>query len=189
MLVVGLSVAVVWLGRRHPFLFTGWFWFVGALIPAIGLVQVGNQSMADRYTYLPLIGLFIILAWGMGELGAGRGRPGQLMVLAALFLLVACGLRTRDQIGYWRNSETLFRRALAVTQNNFVAFDGLGLCLLERGQTAEAIDCYDKSLQIKPDNPNALYNLGNASSGPAIRTPPWTNSAAPAKSRRPEPTS
>ena len=162
LLVIGLSVAAVWLGRRFPFVFTGWFWFVGTLIPVIGLVQVGNQSMADRYTYVPLIGVFIILAWGMGELCASRRLPGQFMVMAALFLLVASALRTRDQTGHWRNSGTLFRHTLAVTQNNYIAYNDLGTYLSEVGQVTEAMDCYTKSLQINPDNSDALYNLGNA---------------------------
>jgi Flp pilus assembly protein TadD len=162
MLVIGLSVAAVRIGRGLPFVFTGWFWFVGTLIPVIGLVQVGNQSMADRYTYVPMIGLFIILAWGLGESCASRRLPRQLMIMAALFLLVASALRTRDQISHWQNSETLFRHTLAVTQNNSIAYNDLGTYLSKRGQMTEAMDCFTKSLQINPDNSDVLYNLGNA---------------------------
>ncbi len=162
MLVIGLSVAAVWLGRRFPFVFTGWFWFVGTLIPVIGLVQVGNQPMADRYTYVPLIGVFIILAWGLDESCASQRLPRQLIVIAALFLLVASALRARDQTGHWQNSGTLFRHTLAVTQNNYIAYNGLGTYLFNRRQMTEAMDCYTKSLQIKPDYPDALFNLGSA---------------------------
>jgi tetratricopeptide (TPR) repeat protein len=162
MLFIGISVAAVRVGRRFPFVFTGWFWFVVTLIPVIGLVQVGNQSMADRYSYVPLIGVFIILAWGMGESCANRRQPRQLMVVAAMLLLVASALRTRVQTGHWQNSGTLFRHTLAVTQNNSVAYNDLGSYLSKVGQVTKAIDCYTKSLQINPDNPDTLYNLGNA---------------------------
>jgi Tfp pilus assembly protein PilF len=161
LLVAGLSVAAVRVGRRFPFVFTGWFWFFGTLIPVIGLVQVGNQSMADRYSYVPLIGVFIILAWGMGESCVNRRLPRQLMVMAALFLLVASALRTRDQTGNWQNSGTLFRHALAVTRNNYIAYNNLGTYLSQMGQETNAMDCYTKSLQINPDNSDALYNFGN----------------------------
>ena len=162
-LVVGLSAIAVLFARKFPFLFTGWFWFVGTLVPVIGLVQVGIQSMADRYAYVPLIGLFIIFVWGFTELwrepagaknvdcGFGRRRSGcQLPV------------RTRHQLGYWRNNETLFRHALAVTENNYLAYNNLGTWLSKKGQIAEAMDYFHKSLQINPDNPDVLYNLGNA---------------------------
>ena len=98
-LVIGLSVAAVWLGRKFPFVSTGWFWFVGTLVPVIGLVQVGIQSMADRYTYVPLIGVFIILVWG---LGASVREPARAQAIDCMFLammvLVASALRTRDPI-------------------------------------------------------------------------------------------
>jgi Tfp pilus assembly protein PilF len=162
MLVIGLSVAAVWLGRRFPFVFTGWFWFVGTLIPVIGLVQVGNQSMADRYTYVPLIGIFIVVAWGWNEICANRHLPGPVAGILAAILLVACGLRTRDQISHWQNSGTLFSHAIAVTKDNHIAYNNLGTYLFSQGQVTEAMDCYTKSLQINPDNPEALYNLGNA---------------------------
>ena len=162
MLVIGLTVAAVWLGRRFPFVFTGWFWFIGTLIPVIGLVQVGNQSLADRYSYLPLVGLFVILAWGGWELWSRWRLPQSFLVLAVLLLLAAAAWQTRIQVGYWQNSETLFRHTLAVTQNNSIAWNNLGICLSSQGQVTEAMDCYTKSLQINPDNSDALYNMGNA---------------------------
>jgi Tfp pilus assembly protein PilF len=162
LLVIGLSVAAAGLGRRFPFVFTGWFWFVGTLVPVIGLVQVGNQSMADRYTYVPLIGIFIVVVWGGNELCTSRHLPKSVAGILAAILLAACGLRAKDQIGHWQNSGTLFRHALAVTQNNSIAWNNLGTYLSSQRQTTEAMDCYTKSLQINPDNPDALYNLGNA---------------------------
>jgi tetratricopeptide (TPR) repeat protein len=160
-LVVGLSAIAVLLARKFPFGFTGWFWFVGTLVPVIGLVQVGIQSLADRYTYLPLIGLFMVLIWSAGE----ACRHGRILKSAAIFLAViaiaACAWRTRCQLNYWQNDETLFRHALAVTKNNYLAYNNLGTWLSKRGQIAEAMDCFHKSLQINPDDSDVLYNLGN----------------------------
>ncbi len=161
-LVAGLSAIAVLFARRFPFFFTGWFWFAGTLVPVIGLVQVGDAAMADRYTYLPLIGVFIVLVWGAGAVCANWRLPGPLIIFLAAIILTACAWRTRDQSGYWKNSGTLFRHTLAVTENNYVACNDLGTWLSGNGQVAAAMDYFRKSLQIKPDNPDALYNLGNA---------------------------
>jgi Flp pilus assembly protein TadD len=161
-LVAGLTAAAVWLGRKLPFLPVGWFWFIGTLIPVIGLVQVGIQSMADRYAYVPLIGVFIILAWGLGAMCATRPVLRPWIVFLSAAILVACAFRTRAQLYYWQNNETLFRHTLAVTENNFLAYNNLGTWLSKKGQMDEAMDCFHKSLQINPDDPDVLYNLGNA---------------------------
>jgi protein O-mannosyl-transferase len=161
-LVFGLSAITILFARRFPFFFTGWFWFVGTLIPVIGLVQVGVQSMADRYTYLPLIGVFIIFAWGLAEANRWRQMPKTGLALLAVLVLLACAGRTRDQLSYWRNNEALFRHTLAVTQNNYVAYNNLGTWLAKDGRTREALDCFIQSLRVNPDDPDVLYNLGNA---------------------------
>jgi tetratricopeptide (TPR) repeat protein len=161
-LVVGLSAIAVLLARKFPFGFTGWFWFVGTLVPVIGLVQVGIQSMADRYTYVPLIGVFTILVWGLGAGCASRRVPRPLIIFLAMMVLVACAFRTRDQLRYWQNDEMLFRHTLAVTKNNYLAYNNLGTWLSKKGQIAEAMDCFHKSLQINPNDSDVLYNLGNA---------------------------
>ncbi len=161
-LVAGLSAIAILSARRFPFFFTGWFWFVGTLVPVIGLVQVGNAAMADRYSYLPLIGVFIIVVWGAGAVCASWRVPGPLVIFLAAIILTACAWRTRVQSGYWKDSGTLFRHTLAVTENNYVACNDLGTWLSGNGRVAEAMDCFRESLQIKPDNPDALYNLGNA---------------------------
>ena len=161
-LVAGLCVAAFWFGKKLPFVFVGWFWFLGMLVPVFGLVQVGFQFMADRYTYLPLVGLFLALVWGMGEIIA-RWRT---LALPAYFLgvvvLVACGAQTRNQLYYWQNGETLFRHAIAVTKNNYIAYNDLGYFLSKHGHLQEAIDNFRKALQIKPDYEPTLANLGNA---------------------------
>jgi Flp pilus assembly protein TadD len=161
-LVAGLSAIAVLFARRFPFFFTGWFWFAGTLVPVIGLVQVGIQSMADRYTYVPLIGLFIIFVWGLAETGMSRHVPKTLIAVLTAMVLVVSALRTRNQLSYWQNNETLFRHTLAVTENNYLAYNNLGTWLSKKGQIAEAMDCFHKSLQINPDNSDVLYNLGNA---------------------------
>ena len=161
-LVAGLSVAAVWLGRRFPFVPVGWFWFVGTLVPVIGLVQVGGQSMADRYTYLPLVGLFVILAWGGRELWLQWDWPKPFMVLATGLLLAAGAWQTRIQAGCWHNTEMLFQHALAVTQNNVVACNKLASFYSRQGRMTEAMDYYARALRINPDDANVLYDLGNA---------------------------
>jgi Flp pilus assembly protein TadD len=161
-LVIGLSIAAMWLGRKLPFVPVGWFWFVGTLIPTIGLVQVGGQSMADRYTYLPLVGLFVIIAWGGGELWSQRGWPKSLIALAAGLLLAAGAGQTRIQLASWQTTETLFLHALAVTKNNIVACNKLGSFYSRQGRTTEAMDYFARALQINPDDPDVLYDLGNA---------------------------
>jgi Flp pilus assembly protein TadD len=162
LLVAGFSGAAVWFGRKHPYVPVGWFWFVGTLIPVIGLVQVGIQSMADRYTYLPLIGVFLAVVWGFDEARVKWRLSESLVLCLAGMTLLAGAWATRSQLGYWRDSETLFRYALAVTENNSLADNSYGICLSEKGQQAEAVDYFQKSLQINPDNADVLCNMGNA---------------------------
>jgi len=160
-LVFGLSAIAILMAWRFPFVFTGWFWFAGTLVPVIGLVQVGNQAMADRYTYLPLTGIFIIFVWSLNEYCANRRLPKQLAGVSAAIILCATAVQARSQIFYWQNSGTLFRHALAVTKNNFAAYDNLGTYLYRQGQMPEALDCFQKSLEINPDDADTFYNLGN----------------------------
>jgi Flp pilus assembly protein TadD len=169
-----LCVAAIWCGRKFPFAPVGWFWFVGMLVPVIGLVQVGDQAMADRYTYLPLIGALLVFVWGVGEACSHWRVPKPTVVFFTAFMLAVCALQTRDQLGYWQNSGTLFRHALAVTENNYVAENDLGTWLANQGQVAEAMDCYRQSLKIKPGNVDALYDLGNA----FARLGDWDNAIA-----------
>jgi hypothetical protein len=159
-LVVGLSAAAFWLRRRYPFFVTGWIWFLGTLIPVIGLVQVGRQSMADRYTYIPLIGIFIVLTWGAGIWAARWRLPTGVVTVATMLVLGACVIRTASQISCWQNSGTLFRHAIALTQNNSVAHDNLGMYLFVGGNQGEAIVEFHRALQINPNDPDALNCLG-----------------------------
>jgi cytochrome c-type biogenesis protein CcmH/NrfG len=155
-------VFVVWLGRRFPFLITGWFWYLGMLVPVIGLVQVGAQSMADRYTYLPLIGVFILLVWGAGEILESWRLPKRAIWSMAMLILAACTARTLDQLRFWQNTETLFHHTIAVTKGNAVAYYNLGEYYSGKGRLDEAVDDYLKAIQIRPGYDDALNNLGVA---------------------------
>jgi protein O-mannosyl-transferase len=160
LLVFGLSLLALSLRRKHPYVTTGWFWFLGMLVPVIGVIQVGDQSLADRYTYLPLTGVFIILAWGGAETLARWRRVTPLVIAAAVMVLAVCLSLTRNQVEYWRNSETLFRRALAVTEHNGIAHEKLGESLAEKGQVDEAIRQLQEAIRLLPDFAQAHNNLG-----------------------------
>ena len=162
LLLLGVTALVVVRRRAWPFALVGWLWFMGTLVPVIGLVQVGIQSMADRYTYLPSVGLLIALVW----LAHDAARRIRLQPAWAALVAVGCafgwaGLTWR-QIGFWRNTETLFGRAVAVTKDNYLAYNNLGFYLANHGRVAEAITNYQESIRIKPDYVDALNNLGHA---------------------------
>jgi protein O-mannosyl-transferase len=160
--VGGLSVAAWGWARRRPYVAVGWLWFAGMLVPTIGLVQAGNQALADRYTYLPLIGGFVALVWGGAELGA-RGRVPRLgLAVAATVAIALCAWRTTTQVRHWRSGEALFGHAVAVTTENFVARHCLGHALLAQGRTAEAIAEFDAALTIQPRFAEAHNSLGSA---------------------------
>jgi tetratricopeptide (TPR) repeat protein len=162
LLLVGVSVLVIRASRRWRYLAVGWFWYLGTLVPVIGLVQVGRQSMADRYTYVPLIGLFLMGVWGTADL-ATRWRHGRTVLAgAAGGVLIACMVGAWVRVSYWQDGITLFGQALQVTEGNALAHNNLGLALQERGRAEEAIAHYEKALRIDPAMDNAHGNLGNA---------------------------
>jgi tetratricopeptide (TPR) repeat protein len=157
-----ISAGVLIGARRRPYLVTGWLWFLGMMVPVIGLVQVGIQSMADRYTYLPMIGLFVIIVWGLSELPPLRAEYRKLAVPFTTMVLVLCVSITERQLGFWRNSETLFKRATQVTTRNYLAHNNLGFWFSNQGRMAEAMEEYEKSLKINPNYEDALNNMGYA---------------------------
>jgi protein O-mannosyl-transferase len=161
-LLLAICAVAILLGRRRPYLVVGWLWFCGTLVPVIGLVQVGIQSMADRYTYLPLIGVFIMLVWGIAEWLPNRPWRTQVLATLSLLVLAACTLLTARQIQFWRNSEALFRHAVKVTQDNYLAYNNLGFYLNGQGRKTEAIENYQQALRINPVYEDALNNLGYA---------------------------
>jgi protein O-mannosyl-transferase len=162
LLVLGLSV-LAWVNRRErPYLLVGWGWFLGSLVPVIGLVQVGFQSIANRYTYMPFIGIFLALAWGARDLTRlWRHRSLLLGALATAAILICIPL-TRIQIGYWKNSEILFQYASVVIENNWEAHARLGLVFSRDSRLDEAIKEYREALRLKPDDADAHYDLANA---------------------------
>ncbi len=162
LVLLAVSVAVLWFARRRKYLTVGWLWYLGILVPVIGLVQVGSQAMADRYTYLPFIGLFIMIAWGMYELLANWRYRRITLGLAALAVLLALAVCTRLQLRHWRNNSTLFERAINVTDNNFVMNNNYANVLKNMGQVEKAIEHFNKALRIRPDSPEIYNNLGNA---------------------------
>jgi tetratricopeptide (TPR) repeat protein len=143
-----------------PWLMVGWLWFLGTLVPVIGLVQVGNQAMADRYTYIPYIGLFIMLAWSMDSWLKSRPRLKQMVIGAASALLLACVVLTSIQLSYWHDSIRLFTHALAVTRSNVFCERNLSYALSEAGRGKEAIPHYEALLQLTPNDVKSRYNLG-----------------------------
>jgi len=162
LVLLGISAGVVAGCRKQPYLLVGWLWYLGMLVPVIGLVQVGEQAWADRYTYLPQIGLYIAVAWGMVELcGAWRWRRVMLGTAAAA---IVAGLMAAAyvQTGYWKDSITLWTRTLACTSGNYSAHYDLGNALAEQGKLAEAIQHYERALQLNPDYIAAQNNLGLA---------------------------
>ncbi len=167
------AVAILSL-RRKPYVFAGWMWYLVTLLPVIGLVQVGEQGMADRYTYVPLIGLFLVLAMGVPDLlerlkllGQPKQGTSPLLVLLGLVVLLGLGASTYYQIGYWRSSIDLYEHALTVDPQNHLAHLGMGNALLEAGRPADAVKEYATALRLNPtkgelDLPEAHFNMGVA---------------------------
>ncbi len=160
--IAGISVLVLHELRRRPYLATGWFWYVVMLLPMIGLIQVGAQARADRYTYLASVGLSIMLAWGGADLIKTWPRIKTFVAGSAAAACGACVLLTYIQIGYWRDSESLFAHALEVTKGNYVAHHNFGLAIADvPGRLPEAIAHYRTALEIRPDSVEARTDLGS----------------------------
>jgi Flp pilus assembly protein TadD len=159
--LAAMTAFAVLAARRRGYVTLGWFWYLGTLVPVIGLVQVGQQSMADRYTYIPLIGVFLIAVWGAADLTAGwRNRRAWLAGSAAL-VTIACMAATWAQVGTWRNAIILFEHTLRVTRNNVPTHNNLGYALEREGRLEEAETQYREAMRIDPDYYLAHSNLGN----------------------------
>ena len=160
--LAGISLGVFVLRRDRPYFLTGWLWYLIMLVPVIGIVQVGVQGRADRYTYLPQIGLELLLTWAMADIcAAWRYRRAALSSFAAVILVILIGC-ARVQASYWRNSETLWTHTLACTSDNAEAHNNLGVVLFQKGDVDEAIVQYQKALEIHPGYADAHNNFGNA---------------------------
>ena len=160
-----ILVTVTVLSRKRSYLPVGWFWFMGGLVPVIGLVQVGVQSMADRYTYLPSIGLLILIVWGISDVVDRWLLALPAVGALAIAILVASAVLTEHQLRFWHDSTALFQRAIEVTSNNYLAYNNLGFDLSKKGKFQEAKEDYRKSLTINPQYPDALNNMGFALAG------------------------
>lgn len=160
--LAGLTVAALALARRAGYVPVGWFWYLGALVPVIGLVQVGVQASADRYTYLPLVGVFVLAVWGLPDLLGRRRHARAALAATAVLVLASCAALTWRQVGFWRSSLTLFEHALEVTADNHVIHNNLGGVLMRMNRLDEAVAHFEAARRIRPDYASALSNLGLA---------------------------
>jgi len=161
-ILMGISIAVIYAIKKAPFLFVGWFWYLGTLVPVIGLIQVGKQSIADRYTYFPSIGVAIILAWGIIYLLPKEKLRKMILIPAAVVILAGLTFLTLQQCGYWKNSISLFNHVLQATKDNYLAHNSLGVALAAEGKNEEAITHYLAAIEINPTYSTGHYNLGAA---------------------------
>ena len=158
-----LSAIIIEAAKRLPYFFVGWFWFVITLLPVIGIVQIGGgHTVADRYTYIPLIGIFIIVAWGIPSLIKNEAIRKNILMPTGIVILAILSVLTWYQCGYWANSIKLFDRTLRLTENNYFAHSAFGLALFDEGKTQEAMDHYNQALSINSEYAGVYSNRGNA---------------------------
>ena len=158
--LLALTIVFVFQAKRYPYLVVGWFWFLGTLVPVIGLVQVGVQSMADRYTYLPSIGIFILATWAISDLVARSARRLETCAIVGGCALIACLVLMSIQLSYWRNSLTIFSHTVLVTTDNYAADDCLGKTLHNLGAPDKAQPFYDEAIRLEPGYPLAQFDSG-----------------------------
>ena len=160
LLLALMSVLTLVMINRRPYLAVGWFWFLGTLVPVIGIVQAGFQAMADRFSYIPLVGIFIAVVWGGREIAMHWPRARPVLAGAAIVVLVSCALVSRRQLWTWRDSVALFEHAIAVTGDNYFAEANLAAVLAATGRADDAAAHYETALAIRPDYATALTGLG-----------------------------
>ncbi len=162
MLIAGISFLLMRMHRQYPYLLVGWLWFLLSLLPVIGIIQVGVQSMADRYTYLPLLGIFLMIAWGVPELLKSWAYGRSIIAVSSIVIIIFLGVSSSRQIAYWKNSETLFAHALeAAPEGNFMAHNLLGKALVNQGRMEEAILQFNEGRRINPQSQEILFNHRN----------------------------
>lgn len=157
-----VSAMTLLLRRRFSYLLAGWLWYLVTLVPVIGLIQVGNQAMADRYSYLPSIGLYIMAAWGVSDLMKNNGHKVEILTLLAGVAVIASTTLTWRQLGYWRDNISLYQHTLRLTTGNYLIHYNLGLAFAEKGNLNDAIREYEEALRIRPTYADAHYDLGVA---------------------------
>lgn len=153
-----LTTLAIVFRRRRPF-FVGWFWFLGTLVPMIGLVQVGAQAMADRYAYIPTLGIFLIVCWGAAELAELWHVPRAFVAVGTAVVLMALGIALQRQISFWRDNITLWTHTVAITDANYIAEDNLATALIDAGRIEQALPHLQRTLQLRPDDPEATLNI------------------------------
>jgi tetratricopeptide (TPR) repeat protein len=158
--LTGLTLFSIVKARTHGYLLVGWLWFLGTLVPVIGLVQIGAHAMADRYTYIPLVGTVVIISWGLCRLSVARPGLKVPVCSATVLWIVVLIMVTRSQVNTWKDSRTLFHHALRVTSNNFLAHSNLARALKQEKKYHEAVGHFHASLKINPRNFNDHFNLG-----------------------------
>ncbi len=163
LVLVVVCAVVIAKGRAFPALAMGWWWYVGTLLPVIGIIQVGSQAYADRYAYVPLVGIFIIVAWSAVRLTDGRAVIWRrALAVAGAAWIAALSLASRAQLPYWHDSVSLFQRAIEVVPDNALAHNNLGMALVEKDRMTEALDHFQKAVEFAPGDTDARSNLGNA---------------------------
>jgi tetratricopeptide (TPR) repeat protein len=162
LLLLAVTAAAIIFRSQRPYLLTGWFWYLVMLVPVIGVVQVGEQGHADRYTYLPHIGLFVVVVWFAADVAAVRRSTSRIAVTSAIVIIVALACAEFIQTSYWRNSETLWTHALAVTADNDVAHNNLGYLCADRGELDKAISHFENALRIRSSKLDPHYSVGSA---------------------------
>jgi tetratricopeptide (TPR) repeat protein len=160
LLLIGITLMVIWTAKRFPYLTVGWLWYLGTLVPVIGIVQVGSQAMADRYTYIPLTGLFIMAAWGIPELLKKWRYRKEVLIISSALTILCLFIVTWIQVGYWQNSITLFDHTLKVTTGNSLAYNNRGNAYQNLGNYKQAINDYDRAIEINPNYADAYNNRG-----------------------------
>ena len=161
-LFIAITSAVIWKAKKSPYLATGWLWYLGALVPVIGIVQVGSQAMADRYTYISLIGLFIIVAWGVSDLLKKWKYRKEILLAFSLLIILGLSMKTWTQVGYWRDSLNLWNHTLQVTDDNWLAYGNRGAAYGGLGNYRQALEDYSRAIEIKPANEKNYNNRGAA---------------------------
>jgi len=160
--LIGMTVFVIYAVKKLPFLFVGWFWYLGTLIPVIGLVQVGKQAMADRHTYLPSIGIAMMLVWGVSSLFRRNDNNKKILFTMGIAVMTILTLLTWRQCMYWENTFELYNHAIRVTKNNFFAYKGRGMEYYLRGRHQQAIEDYNMAIRLMPSEAETYNNRGAA---------------------------
>jgi tetratricopeptide (TPR) repeat protein len=169
-------IVLTWLvlkRREQRYLAMGWFWYLGTLAPVIGVVLAGAQSSADRFTYIPSIGIFVMIVWGVADLAAEWRLPAWGLVLAGASVLAACAVATEGQLRYWTDSGTLFSHTLDVTKDNYMSWNNLGVYLLSKGDQEGGFRCFTKAATVASDDYQSWYNLGTYYSKQGRKAEAW----------------